>query len=609
MTYNKSTACPAEFADTVPAEWWSAHQLAAETTNEPNWPVIDELPAKLRRDLCAAMKALTGDDLDPSVTYDELVVVPAAVASEHAQKVLTRAEVAEFAVARGLDDPHEIAARLANEGSLRAEAERARIRGLFESDPVPLGVSNTLPFPTNALPPVLADMAVALAAELDVDPGLCAPMALGAISGALCGRVDVQVNEGSWDENGVAYTVIVGESGDYKSPAMRQMVTDPFHRVETELIERWLDVPVESIDEPADEDGSDGEPDPSGIAVVGDPSPSGAPPRLVASDVTPESLAMIMAEQGERMIIADAEGDIFDIISGRYSDNPALGIFLRAHTGETFTVDRKNSGSIRLDRPALTMCVATQASVVQKALSNPRFVEKGLIARIEFAYPESVKSRYRRGATGDRRPVPAEVRAAYTNRITELAVDLFDSPRRTAELTAAAQRRMAQIVTHYKARRYDDEGDLGGELDTWAGKSAARVARRALHLHMAEHGPKGVDLLIEAETVDQAKIIEEWYIGNVKAAFGLASTASTDRRRADVKVEDAKAMVSWLVRTHEATPYQPVEIAKLTANGPKRVRSKGVRDAVLDLLADLHYVVPTKIGKADAIYLNPATRA
>lgn len=433
-------------------------------------------------------------------------------------------------------------------------------------------------------------------------------MALGAISGALCGRVDVRVDDDRWIENGVSYTVIVGESGDYKSPAMAQMLTGPLHDAERELIDRWLAdaEAVEDAPTPADKD-SDEDTAGSDLAVVSNSDPTGAPPCLIASDITPEALAIKLAAQGERIMVADAEGDIFDMLAGRYSASPSFNILLHTYTGETHYEDRVARGPIRLDRPAVTMCVATQPHVVQEALSNPRFVGKGLIARIEFAHPESVKQRYRRGASSGQPPVPPSVSAAYTARIADLVLSLHGEARRTAKLDGAAQLRMKQVVALYKARRYDDDGDLAGspELETWVAKSAGRVARRALHLHMAEHGRKGADLLIGAETVRRAAEIEEWYIVNAKQAFGVASIENADRRKPEVKIEDAKAMSAWLIRAHSADPYVSIRISKLTATGPKRLRQKTKRDAVLDLLVDLNHFVRTKDGGADAVYLNP----
>ena len=50
------------------------------------------------------------------------------------------------------------------------------------------------------------------------------------------------------------------------------------------------------------------------------PSRSHRCPRLVADDITPEAAASLLAEQGGRLAIISAEGGIFDIIAGRYSN-------------------------------------------------------------------------------------------------------------------------------------------------------------------------------------------------------------------------------------------------------------------------------------------------
>lgn len=55
-------------------------------------------------------------------------------------------------------------------------------------------------------------------------------------------------------------------------------------------------------------------------------------PRLWTDDITPERLATLMAENYERMGILSAEGGVFGIMAGRYSNgSPNLNIFLKSH--------------------------------------------------------------------------------------------------------------------------------------------------------------------------------------------------------------------------------------------------------------------------------------
>ena len=614
----------------VPAKWWSARQFADVLSSisadaigygEIAFEALHEFTrdhtlSEIRwRKLNEEFKHLTGKDLDSldrSPTIDDLVVVPAAIAEEFTDRRLFRDDVVAYAAEHGLDDPHEIADRIAREGGAQREIKRQRVRALFDSDPVRFDVGRVAPFPMHALPPVLADMAQAVADELDIDVSMCAPMALGAVSGALCGRVNVAVNDGNWIESGVAYIVIVDESGGRKSPAFKLMLSGPLRDAETRLIDRHNDVVIESVSAGlagpvagCESDAVDAE----ALSVVcdDDEEPRGAAPRLVASDVTTEALSMLLDAQGERMIVADAEGDVFEMLAGRYSDRPPVTLFLSGYSGESWSSDRAGRGSIRLDQPAITMCVATQPIVASEAVSNDRLMGKGLLARIEFAYPESMRSRYRRGVRSDEAPVSRHVKHAYDDTVIGLALGLHAENRHTARMTEAAQVRMRSVANRIKARRFDRDGDLGGNpiLDQWAAKSAGRIARRALHLHMAEHGPNGWGVLIESDAVERAIAIEEWYIANAKQVLGLASTASTDRRKADIKVADAKAVLTWLIRQHDAEPYAPILVSKYTSHGPKKLRRASVRDAVFDLLIDLKYIVRTKVGDAQALYLNP----
>lgn len=589
-----------------PPQWWHASQLSELCDAYPDWPVHDAASAPQWRELREAMKCLTGSYPDTAASYEELVVVPAGVAAQIAGKSLTFDDIAEYSREHGLDDPRAVAQRLADGAALDAEQTRAKIRALFEAEPLPLGVTGAPSFPVHALPAVLADMVQAVADDLGIDPAMCAPMALGAVSAALCGRVNVQVDDGSWIETGVSHTVVVGDSGDKKSPALSRLLTDPLVAAEKELIAQHYESPVVDIATIVDSEGESPSEEMSFDVVLPSVKPDGPPPKLFASDITPESLVDEMAAQGGRMTVTDAEGHAFDVILGRYSATPALGIFLSAYTGEAFRVDRKTSGSVRMDNPSLTVCIATQPHVAQEVLTNSRFIDKGLVARIQFAFPESRESRYQRGIRKGQH-VPAQVSAVYNSRLRELAVELFPSELRTARFSEAAQRRMRGIDDQFDARRLLEDGDLRGShgLKVWAAKSSGRVARRALHLHMAEHGPAGAGLLIEPHTVDRALDIEEWFIVNVRAALGLTATAP-DSRTAAVRADDAQAVVTWLARQRDRAPTDPIPVADLTAKGPKRTRPKDKRDAVLDLLENNHYVVRTRIGKADALYLHPA---
>jgi replicative DNA helicase len=615
---DKSIAIPAKSVDgrtttnghrdTQPALYWSTRQCAelrSLTEDMLDYPVFDDLNSTDRRELREAWRELCSEELDTTVTWNQLPVMPAIVASRIAEKTLTRAEVAAYAASHGLEDPHVIAERLNVAGSLRAERDRASVRKLFASDPLPVTMAKVPPFPIHALPSVLADMATGVARELGIDPAMAAVFGLGAVSGALCGRAVVQVH-GNWIENGVSYTVVVDDSGGRKSPAFTQMFNDPLMAVQLELIERRRTTEHQDID-------GDG-PDVGPVEMVGgEPAFTGTEPRLLASDVTTEQLGVLMAENREYMIVADAEGDVFDILSGRYANKggspPNLSLYLKSYTRERVDVDRASRGRVHLTHPAVTLCLATQPAVWRAVRGNEWFAGKGFVARLEVAFPEPRLERAERLAAlglldDDPEPVGAGVVAAYRTMIRELALGLYDAKELTAGLTEAAQGRMKRHTKEMDARRRAD-GDLSGKLFHWAAKCSGRVARRALHLHMAEHvaeygavGAAGV--LIQLETVERAIEIEEWLIANEREAYGLADVG------ADVNTDDVKAFVGWLIREHAKAPYRPILWTRILQNAnPRCARQKSGRDKLVALLVDLNYLVHTKAGKKEAVYLNP----
>ena len=58
--------------------------------------------------------------------------------------------------------------------------------------------------------------------------------------------------------------------------------------------------------------------------------------RLIVDDVSPERLATLLRDHGGRIAVLSAEGDIFDVMAGRYSKGgvPNLGVFLKGHAGD-----------------------------------------------------------------------------------------------------------------------------------------------------------------------------------------------------------------------------------------------------------------------------------
>ena len=65
------------------------------------------------------------------------------------------------------------------------------------------------------------------------------------------------------------------------------------------------------------------------------------PPQLIADDVTSEALGRLLYDHRERMAVFSAEGDLFEIMAGRYSDGSGnFAVYLKGHAGDMLKVNR-----------------------------------------------------------------------------------------------------------------------------------------------------------------------------------------------------------------------------------------------------------------------------
>ena len=134
-------------------------------------------------------------------------------------------------------------------------------------------------------------------------------------------------------------------------------------------------------------------------------------PRLLADDVTPEAVSGLLAEQGGRLAIASAEGGLFEMIAGRYSDGvPNLDVFLKGYTGDTLRVDRRGRPPEFVPNPALTILLTCQPEVITDLATKKGFRGRGLLARFAYSIPQSWVG-YR---SNDAPPVPEAVRQEWS---------------------------------------------------------------------------------------------------------------------------------------------------------------------------------------------------
>ena len=99
-----------------------------------------------------------------------------------------------------------------------------------------------------------------------------------------------------------------------------------------------------------------------------------------------------------------------------YNKSVNIDVFLKGYSGDTIRVDRIGRPSELIQKPALTILLSVQPSVLSQLISNSTFEGKGLTTRFLYALPESLIGK-RKFHTS---PIPPEVSRLYDMKIKDV---------------------------------------------------------------------------------------------------------------------------------------------------------------------------------------------
>lgn len=422
----------------------------------------------------------------------------------------------------------------------------------------PLSTYGELPtFPAGHLPPVLRDWCHAVAEATQTPVALPAFLVLSACAVALQGKIAVEVKPG-WIEPVNLFPVVALDPGSRKSAVFREAFqpVQEWERREIESTREHVAVAQASYEtlkrslESAQKKAASAEGEARAEAIrkveelarqFADASPP-ITPHLLADDCTPEKLASLMADHGGRIAVASAEGGVFDMMAGRYSDGiPNLDVYLKGHSGDTLRVDRVNRPSVYVQDPALTLALAVQPEVLRGLAGRPAMRGRGLLARFLYAVPES--------GIGKRKTDPQILPAHLSGQYNSLIRDLLSMPFAKGEdgrkvpcmvkLSAEALAELLGFMGELEPK-LSRVGEMGHVQD-WGGKLAGAVARIAGLMHAAEgrEGPINFETLYRAR-----RIAEDFLIPHALAAFEIMGGKK--------EVALAGSMREWIARNHKA---------------------------------------------------------
>jgi replicative DNA helicase len=244
-------------------------------------------------------------------------------------------------------------------------------------------------FPVASLSPCLRAFVQGLASETQTPTDLPAMLVLTVCAGSVARKVRIEARS-SWTEPLNLYTAIAMSPGSRKS-AVFEATCEPLEEVERELIEETreeiaqaaseyrtleqrrdrIEKEAAKTDDPVDRQSKQVE----AIQLAQELAARSVPatPRLIAADVTPETLASLLAEQCGRMCLLSAEGGLFDILAGRYTGGaPNFEVILKGHSGDELRVDRRGRAE-HVRQPALTIGLTVQPDVIRGLVDKPGF--------------------------------------------------------------------------------------------------------------------------------------------------------------------------------------------------------------------------------------------
>lgn len=510
------------------------------------------------------------------------------------------------------------------------QAEQAKL-ARFDGPPIPFALKDRPPFPTAALPPAVREIVEAVAEETQTPVEMAALMALAVCAGAIARYVEVNPT-GTWVEPTNIYAFVAMEPGERKS-AVVSHIAGPVSRIENRITEETrAQVQTDAAVARALKDGIKANERKLAAAFANarldeidgiketlaqlheaahqHERTRARPVRFLAGNATPEKLGVLIQQNDERISVYDAEGDLFDIMCGQYGA-PNLTLFLKAHAGDTYILDRMQRESFRIERPALTMGVCVQPNVMRKLARTPEALERGLVARFLYAVPDSkVGARKVRDATA----ISPEVSDAWQ----ELVTKLYQIKPLAKENGLIAPHRLGlhhgalDLLNAFRERVEAELGDWGrlAPVRAWGNKVAGAVVRLAAIIHVVE------------------QIDDEWETAAIgadpmAAAIGLATdfliphaVSAITLMGGDETTAKAQLIMRWVARSQK-TPEGWAEFTKrdlfnaLRRSFSQRVELMDDPLRLLEAYGYLYRVSPPATSdpgrrRSDAFVVNPS---
>jgi hypothetical protein len=439
------------------------------------------------------------------------------------------------------------------------------------------------PFPDDVFPKAVSEFVRMAADSIGCDAGLIGVPLLSALAAAIGNTRRVQLKQG-WTEPSILWTVIVGESGSHKSPAMEEAMR-PVRARQQEAMKQYAramlqyrqDLDAHELNSKQWKRSQAGSSPTAPVKPIAD--------RYWTDDVTIEALVQRLSEQPRGLLLIRDE--LSGWLSGfdRYNKGGEVAKWLETHGGRGIIVDRKTSDTISVPRAAVSIAGGIQPEILRRALS-PQYLENGLAARMLLACPP------RRLRVWTENDLPGNVRLAMEavfdrlyslGFVAELQGDLIPG---ALLLDPGAKALFIKFFNEH-GREHDALG--GGLAAAWS-KLEGYAARLAMVLHLTRWAAGD-------ETVGDPQVIDDV---SMKAGIKLARWFGNEAKRLyGMLAESGEEIVERHLTEHIVSQGGSISIRDLARWGSE-YRAAGAAEAALERL------VGSGIGRWEYEPQNPS---
>lgn len=464
-------------------------------------------------------------------------------------------------------------------------------------------------FPVDSLPDEIRGYVEAVTESYQVPVDMVASFVITILSMCIQGKFCIQTKE-DWVDSVNLYTIVVARPSERKSPVLKEVEAPVFKYIEEENERRRADISnyelhkkiltgrVKTIQDELSRKG-DKSKYTFNDAIEAQKELEALEEvhllRLILDDVTPEALVSALRENNEHIAIVSAEGGIFGMMAGRYSNNTNIDIFLKGYSGEYYSAARIGRKAEDLKHPLLTILLAVQPQVIADVMENKDFRGKGLLARFLYSIPNTrVGSRRYRT-----KPISVFLKEDYEKLVFDMLSIIDGFTVRKIQLSPEADA-LSEVYNQWIEKQLNNELET---IEDWAGKLHGNTMRIAAAFHVIKHMLNSVNVPLSVETLRDAIKVGKYYLEHSKNAFDIMGLSDPQ----DVK--DAKYIISRLER-NDLNDKNDFITKRDALRLCQRFKSADEMEPGLQCLVEHGYIAIEKEKKekgrpSEKIYINP----